>query len=52
MYDSDALHANIGKWNVKVLRMSKTTRHADPTAANVFWQAVEKDMVLRKAYIK
>ena len=51
MYDGDVPHPNVPKWNVKVLRVSKSTRHADATASNAFWQAVEKDMQLRKAYL-
>jgi hypothetical protein len=51
MYEGDAPHANASKWNVKILRVSKTTRHADATATNAFWQGVEADMRLRKAYL-
>ena len=51
MFDGDVPHPNVPKWNVKVLGVSKTTRHADATAANAFWQGVEKDMMLRKAYL-
>ena len=51
MFDGDVPHPNVPKWNVKVLGVSKTTRHADATAANAFWQGVEKDMMLLKAYL-
>ena len=52
MFGDDTPHPNISKWSVKILRISKTTRHADSTAANMFWQIVERDIAGRKTWMK
>ena len=32
----------VGKWNVKILDLSKTKRHLDASASNQFWQHLDK----------
>lgn len=51
MWEGDAPHANIPKWNVKILAVSKTKRYLDAGVANKFWELVDRDVTVRKPYL-
>ena len=51
MFEGDAPHPNIPKWNVKVLTVSKTRRHLDAGVVNKFWELVERDITVNKPYL-
>jgi len=44
-------HANVPKWNVKVLQIAKAKRYSDPGVVNKFWELVDKDIAVRKPYL-
>ena len=51
MFEGDAPHPNVPKWNVKVLTVSRTRRHLDAGVVNKFWELVERDIVIKKPYL-
>ncbi len=41
-YDDQDLDANVAKWDVKVLALSRKQRHLDGVLAKKVWDVVEK----------
>jgi len=48
-YDNVEKHANVLKWAVKILEVSKENRHKDLTLAKLFWAHLQSTMAVRQA---
>jgi parafibromin len=41
-YDEMKLDANVGRWAVHVIELSRTKRHLDRAALMIFWEKLDK----------
>jgi parafibromin len=41
-YDEMKLDANVGRWAVHVIQLSRTKRHLDRAALMIFWEKLDK----------
>ncbi|TKR72904.1 hypothetical protein L596_020288 [Steinernema carpocapsae] len=51
-YDEQKLDANVAKWSVTVLSLSKTKRHLDRPTLNKFWKALDLHIVKHKPHLR
>jgi hypothetical protein len=51
MFDGDAPHENVSKWNVNILRVDRARRHLDAGIVGHFWSIVDKDIFERKPFL-
>lgn len=47
-----SIEENIKKWNVTVLEISRTKRHLDKVAVNLFWEMTDKCMAIKMPHSK
>lgn len=45
-YDEMKLDANVGKWAVNVIELSRTKRHLDRAALMTFWEKLDKYVLI------
>ncbi|KAL0275871.1 UNVERIFIED_CONTAM: hypothetical protein PYX00_003597 [Menopon gallinae] len=51
-YDEMKLDANVGKWAVNVIELSRTKRHLDRAALMSFWEKLDKHMIKNKPHLR
>ncbi|OXU19054.1 hypothetical protein TSAR_007446 [Trichomalopsis sarcophagae] len=51
-YDEMRLDANVARWAVTVIELSKTKRHLDRAAIMKFWEVLDKHMIKNKAHLR
>lgn len=51
-YDEMKIDANVGKWAVNVIELSRTKRHLDRAALMVFWEKLDKHILKYKPHLR
>ncbi|XP_058790580.1 parafibromin [Phymastichus coffea] len=51
-YDEMCLDANVARWAVTVIELSKTKRHLDRAAIMRFWEVLDKYLIKNKAHLR
>ncbi|CAH0394551.1 unnamed protein product [Bemisia tabaci] len=51
-YDEMKLDANVAKWAVSVIQLSRTKRHLDRAALMVFWEKLDRHMLKFKQHLR
>ncbi|KAK9874633.1 hypothetical protein WA026_005461 [Henosepilachna vigintioctopunctata] len=51
-YDEMKLDANVAKWSVTVIEISKTKRHLDRAALMMFWEKLDKHIMQFKPHLR
>ncbi|XP_022909418.1 parafibromin [Onthophagus taurus] len=51
-YDEMRLDANVGKWAVTVIELSRTKRHLDRAALMVFWEKMDRFIMQHKPHLR
>uniref|UniRef100_A0A914CWQ4 Parafibromin n=1 Tax=Acrobeloides nanus TaxID=290746 RepID=A0A914CWQ4_9BILA len=51
-YDDQKLDANVAKWNVNILQLSKNKRHLDKAVLPKFWQSLDRFIASHKPYLR
>ncbi|KAK2198268.1 bifunctional Cell division control protein 73 [Babesia duncani] len=47
-YDADTIPSEMGTWDIKVLRISRSHRHHDAAISGEFWQCIDDFMLQRR----
>ncbi|KAK0402461.1 hypothetical protein QR680_016347 [Steinernema hermaphroditum] len=50
-YDGDKVDANVSKWNVNIITLSKTKRHLDRAYLGKFWEVLERHIQKHKPHL-
>ncbi|XP_018328277.1 parafibromin [Agrilus planipennis] len=51
-YDEMKLDANVARWAVTVIELSRTKRHLDRAALMIFWEKLDKHMMQYKQHLR
>ncbi|XP_072761275.1 parafibromin [Anoplolepis gracilipes] len=51
-YDEMRLDANVARWAVTVIELSRTKRHLDRAALMIFWEHLDKHMIKNKPHLR
>lgn len=52
MFDDMKMDGNVSKWNVNVLKLSRTKRHLDRATLARFWDILDRYIIKNKPHLR